>query len=129
MFRSLLTKIQSLLWRVANGRRSISRADEFVPSLENKNPWQGTLKRLETHRRTSEESKSKEVKAFVDQLSQGITAPRAEKNKERRRADDTVQDMKAWWGESVATWDTLNGKNLVSDDQRRTGRQKIRWFQ
>ncbi|MBX9692137.1 MAG: hypothetical protein K2Z81_07120 [Cyanobacteria bacterium] len=39
----------------------------------------------------------------------------------KRNGDCTNHDLMAWWGESVATWDPLNAKNVDSDRQ---GRQR-----
>jgi hypothetical protein len=40
---------------------------------------------------------------------------------------ETTPDMKAWWGQSVATWDPIDEKNLDSVEQTRRPRT-TRWF-
>ena len=46
----------------------------------------------------------------------------------RRKADCTSQDIKAWWGQSVATWDPEDGKNVDSIEKQSHTRQSIKWF-
>lgn len=47
--------------------------------------------------------------------------------KKNRVGDATTPDMKAWWGQSVATWDPIDEKNLDSVEQTRRPRS-TRWF-
>lgn len=47
--------------------------------------------------------------------------------KKNRVGDATTPDMKAWWGQSVATWDPIDEKNLDSVEQIRP-RRSTRWF-
>ncbi len=47
--------------------------------------------------------------------------------KVRRTTDTTAVDLKAWWGQAVATWDPIDGKNLDSIEQVRRPRQS-KWF-
>lgn len=46
---------------------------------------------------------------------------------DKRKTDETSVDMKAWWGQAVATWDPVNAKNVDSIDQQRRPR-KSKWF-
>jgi hypothetical protein len=48
--------------------------------------------------------------------------------KSKRIMDGTVQDIKAWYGESVGTWDPVNGNAVDSIEQRRKTRSENHWF-
>jgi len=44
-----------------------------------------------------------------------------------RTTDATITDAKAWWGQSVATWDPEDAKNLGPQGEQRHPRQH-KWF-
>lgn len=52
----------------------------------------------------------------------------AKSGKSKRIMDGTVQDIKAWYGESVGTWDPVNGTTVDSIEQRRKNRPANHWF-
>ena len=52
----------------------------------------------------------------------------ATSGKSKRIMDGTVQDIKAWYGESVGTWDPVTGAAIDSMDQRRKARAGNHWF-
>jgi len=101
---------------------------------ESANPWEADLARLAAERREQEivvAESPDEVTQFVNDLARAISkeAPVAEVKKAKRRTDPTVTDLKAWWGESVATWDPdTDGTNVTSADQRNRLRQAT-WLQ
>jgi hypothetical protein len=62
-----------------------------------------------------------EVKGELDEMDRIVV------RKERKQVTTTSVDLKAWWGQSVATWDPIDGKNVDSIDQQRRPR-KAKWF-
>lgn len=107
------------------------------------NPWQANLEHLAKQRgddpekerllstittqfRTLlEQTKMEKMKAELEEqkfnLSQGQTKKRP------RQQDATVTDAKAWWGQSVATWDPEDGKNVGHQLEFRHPK-KAKWF-
>lgn len=49
-------------------------------------------------------------------------------DKPRRKTSETATDMKAWWGQAVATWDPADGKNVDSVEKKIRGPQSNKWF-
>ncbi|HMO19755.1 MAG TPA: hypothetical protein PKD05_07845 [Candidatus Melainabacteria bacterium] len=47
--------------------------------------------------------------------------------RKRREADITAVDLQSWWGQSVATWDPIDSKNVDSVSQQ-PRRQRTKWF-
>lgn len=106
------------------------------PDGESANPWQSNLDRLAERSPDQHEpvSSSTEVE---EQFQVLMEQAKIEKIKleaaqnfakgEKRKADATVTDAKAWWGQSVATWEPLDGKNVDNMEQRRHPRQS-KWF-
>jgi hypothetical protein len=116
------------------------------------NPWTKDLERLscysreepaETGRTESGEikiqllmeqarlEKAKEIlKQQQQRLKLGEAEPEADKKPERRKVrtcDATITDGKAWWGQSVATWNPDDAKNLGPQGEQRHPRQH-KWF-
>jgi hypothetical protein len=52
----------------------------------------------------------------------------AKSGKSKRIMDGTVQDVKAWYGESVGTWNPGNGAAVDSIEQKRKARAGNHWF-
>lgn len=46
----------------------------------------------------------------------------------KRKNSETATDMKAWWGQAVATWDPADGKNVDSVEKKIRGPQSHKWF-
>jgi hypothetical protein len=130
---------------------------EVVVQHSHKNPWQDSLLRLAQERpsefgRRSPSSEGDKAKSFIDELAQSIdsesitsskekrsadgTLPNAEDakplpaKKKRRTMDGTVQDIKAWYGQALSTWEPLvNDKTLDAEEQRRRAQYANKWFQ
>ncbi len=56
-----------------------------------------------------------------------VEAERGLNHSPKRKTDATVTDAKAWWGQSVATWEPLDAKNVDSFAERRHPRSS-KWF-
>jgi hypothetical protein len=111
------------------------------------NPWTRDLERLNCY--TKEESSDRTVSAEMkiqllmeqarlekakevlkqQQQQQRITIGDAQtvKKPKRRTCDATLTDTKAWWGQSVATWDPDDAKNLGPQGEIKHPRQH-KWF-
>jgi len=63
-----------------------------------------------------------EVQEVLDEENDRVVV-----RKERRQNSTTSVDLKAWWGQSVATWDPIDEKNIDSVEQGRR-RMKAKWF-
>ncbi|MFA7337397.1 MAG: hypothetical protein WC028_11480 [Candidatus Obscuribacterales bacterium] len=107
------------------------------PDGETVNPWQSNLDRLaertpEQHDPVSASTEIEEQfqvlmeQAKIEKIK--LEASQSLTRSEKRKADATVTDAKAWWGQSVATWEPLDGKNVDNMEQRRHPRQS-KWFQ
>jgi hypothetical protein len=102
---------------------------------ETANPWEADLVRLAAERRDQEvvvEAPSDEVTQFVNELAKAIskeTPQVPELKKTKRRSDPTVTDLKAWWGESVATWDPDTDANNVTSADQRNRLRPATWLQ
>jgi len=71
----------------------------------------------------------KNLKAFKEATAASVNGDADSKNgKSKRIMDGTVQDIKAWYGESVGTWDPVNGTAVDSIEQRRKTRSENHWF-
>ncbi|CAN5202872.1 hypothetical protein BH11CYA1_BH11CYA1_32300 [soil metagenome] len=106
------------------------------PDGESVNPWQSNLDRLaerapDKHEAVSASAEVEEQfqvlmeQAKIEKIKQEAAANLNRPDK--RKADATVTDAKAWWGQSVATWEPLDGKNVDNVGQRRHPRQS-KWF-
>jgi hypothetical protein len=98
------------------------------------NPWQEELDRLVANR--NEPRKDQESDAIKSELTnltgmaqEARDQARAECSKKAKRSGDgTVTDLKAWWGESVVTWDPDIADTLYSNQHRPENRGHRRWF-
>lgn len=63
-----------------------------------------------------------EVREVIEEESDRVVVRR-----QRSQHDTTSVDLKAWWGQAVATWDPIDGKNIDSIEQGRRPR-KAKWF-
>ncbi|MBX9670449.1 MAG: hypothetical protein K2X93_22805 [Candidatus Obscuribacterales bacterium] len=104
-------------------------------------PWQCDLDHLASKyqenpmRPTTYSSKTDEaveaeamLKKLCDEVQESFPdSDRIVVRKDRRQQDTTSVDMKAWWGQAVATWDPINAKNIDSVDQQRRPRLS-KWF-
>jgi len=120
--------------------RNQSNKDDYyiLPSAdgESHNPWQSNLDRLAERAPDKQEAVSSSAE-IEEQFQILMEQAKIEKIKqeaaqnlnrgEKRKADATVTDAKAWWGQSVATWEPLDGKNVDNIEQRRHPRQS-KWF-
>ena len=135
MFCTLRTKITELFKRIA-GRGAEFREEQPIELPEGRNPWQDNLTRLANERSVVELQEMDEISAFVKDLraaatgSSAVTAePEEPLAKKKRTPEPTVNDIKSWWQDSVATYDPIDGKNVASNDQKRNGRVNNRWRQ
>ncbi|MDP3509564.1 MAG: hypothetical protein Q8T09_16450 [Candidatus Melainabacteria bacterium] len=106
------------------------------PDGESANPWQSNLDRL-AERSPEHNDPISSSTEIEEQFQVLMEQAKIEKIKleaaqnfsrgEKRKADATVTDAKAWWGQSVATWEPLDGKNVDNLEQRRHPRQS-KWF-
>ena len=126
------TKITGLISRITGrGAESPDDDDGPIDLPEGKNPWQDNLARLANERSATELAEIDEISSFVKDLraAAGAVDPDDVLAKKKRATDGTVTDIKSWWNLSVATYDTVNGKNVDSSDQKRNGRPMNRWRQ
>jgi len=131
MFSSWRTKLLGLITGIIRRVAKPNQVSETIILPEGKNPWQDNLQRLANERAASELQALDEISSFVKDLRAAAQAPEPADlvAKKRRETDGTVTDIKSWWNQSVATYDPINGKNLDSSDQKRTGRPINRWRQ
>ena len=141
------------LTELLNGLRPGRKASDNRKSLPNEpeapaagNPWTHDLQRLECYSET-EESPSEPVRSdsCENQIQLLMEQARLEKAKETlkrqqenlgrksleprkpRTTDATIVDAKAWWGQSVATWNPEDSKNIGPQGEQRHPRQH-KWF-
>ena len=120
--------------------RSPATGDNYYelpsPDGESANPWQSNLDRLAERSPDKPEAVStsteveEQFQVLMEQAKIEKIKQEAAQNLNRtdkRKADATVTDAKAWWGQSVATWEPLDGKNVDNIEQRRHPRQS-KWF-
>lgn len=121
---------------------SRNRASDAATAVQEGNPWQTNLERLAIeHGAEAECAQPATPQSVEEQFQLLIEQARMEKTKEtlrkqqeilqnggkRRRAQDqTVTDAKAWWGQSVVTWDPEDSKNMGMEDRRHP--KKAKWF-
>jgi hypothetical protein len=133
MFRFLKEKLKRLLL-IPMGKKRFgtgSLDDEAINT--GRNPWQDDLYRLASERRLS---RSTGTQACLRELTQAAEEAYAHESARKaqeaagakRPGDITGQDMKVWWGEALATWDPIDGKNVDSIEKQRHPRQP-KWFQ
>ncbi len=112
------------------------------PTPTEENPWQRNLERLAEERGADCQKVSGTQKTVEEQFQVLIEQAKMEKTKESLRKqqealqkggnksarihDKTVTDAKAWWGNSVATWDPEDSKNVTFQDQKLPKQHK--WF-
>jgi hypothetical protein len=98
------------------------------------NPWQEELdrlvaNRLDTRKDPGAEVVKTELSDLTDMARQARDQAHAECSKKAKRSGDgTVTDLKAWWGESVVTWDPDIADTLYSNQQKPESRAVKRWF-
>ncbi|MDR3614473.1 MAG: hypothetical protein P4L53_13005 [Candidatus Obscuribacterales bacterium] len=119
------------------------------PSVDG-SPWKQNLRDLAKERLArigAEPAPVDEIATFVNDLAhaagdvdpKNLKASRqampainadaeAKSGKSKRIMDGTVQDVKAWYGESVGTWDPVNGAAVDSIEQKRKARAGNHWF-
>lgn len=137
---------QSLIERVADVFRFSSKSKRNhslspTSSDDLSNPWQQNLARLAAERGQDLPSSKNSADKTEEQFNLLIEQAQLEKAKEalarqkemlqnggrrKRTNDTTVTDAKAWWGESLATWDPNDAKNITSYEQKYP--QKSKWF-
>ena len=130
-----------------SGRRRPGASSVFTLQDEcpdTANPWQRNLERLaEQHGQALPQAR--EINAVEQQFNQLIEQAQLEKTKEvlrqqkeilqnggkkarpTRQNDATVTDARAWWGQSVATWDPEDGKNVTNYEQKKPN-TRSKWF-
>jgi len=92
------------------------------------NPWQEQLDELVANRFQPKDNFSEPVNEQLSNLTQMAQEEQQKvARKSKRSGDGTVTDLKAWWGESVATWDPELA-NTVDTEQRHRTRGLKRWF-
>ena len=140
-------KITSFLDKLFGKNKDLSMEDDLP--LTDDHPWKGDLDHLAskfgeaddnlTPRFDASPVNDAQLEDEFDRLCEEIkksygteeSARKIEQLKERRRQTrqaSTAVDIKAWWGQSVATWDPIDGKNIDSIEKlRRPKRSK--WFE
>ncbi len=116
----------------------LGRKSEKKVSIDS--PWQGDLEHLASRynehpmkpttytSKTDDAAEAEMLKKLRDEVQENLPeSDRIVVRKDRRRQDTTSVDMKAWWGQAVATWDPINAKNVDSIDQQRRPR-RAKWF-
>ncbi len=116
--------LKSFIGRVFNHTGTSSQGDDSVVQLpKSTNPWQEELDRLLINGiKTSDDT------VFGD-LAASDSAASAQNAKTKRPSDATVKDLKAWWSESIATWEPGIAKSLDSHGQRPRTNNSAHWFQ
>ena len=134
--------------RLVDPMRRLFRKDEC--QITNKaednnpvNPWQANLEHLAKQRGDEEEkerllstitnqfrtlleqTKMEKIKAGLEEQKRNLSQGQGKRLP--RQQDATVTDAKAWWGQSVATWDPEDGKNVGSQLEYRHPK-KAKWF-
>lgn len=94
------------------------------------NPWQEELDRLVANRFQPKENFSEPINEQLSNLTQIAqdAQQKAAQKKAKRSGDGTVTDLKAWWGESVATWDPELAGTVDTSEQKSKMRSLKRWF-
>jgi hypothetical protein len=93
------------------------------------NPWQDQLDQLVANRFQPKESFSEPINEQLTNLAQMAQAEQQKAaRKAKRSGDGTVTDLKAWWGESVATWDPEIAGSVDTIEQKRKAQTLKRWF-
>lgn len=135
--------------RLVDPMRRLFRKSEYQVAQEQDdappcNPWQANLENLAKQHGDLKEEKEKVLSAITNQFRTLLEQTKMEKlksdleeqkfnlsqgqGKKRPRTQDvTVTDAKAWWGQSVATWDPGDGKNVSHQLEVRHPR-KAKWF-
>lgn len=117
--------------------RKAEDSDQYeLPGAEGGvHPWQNSLDRLAERDNQPREviSAQTDVESQFQALMEAAKQEKLKIEAERgigepkRKADSTVVDAKAWWGQSVATWEPLDGKNMNTFGHHRQPRQS-KWF-
>lgn len=132
--------ISRLLEKLGGGGKSES--DNIQTEAVEGNPWQIDLHRLARERGLEGEllSNDETVNTQLQELKEGVKAASTkdakeqesqevdESGKPKRKTSETATDMKAWWGQAVATWDPADGKNVDSVEKKIRGPQGHKWF-
>ena len=122
-----LTKITTGLKSCIGNLFKFARiSDKEVPVdqlTQTTNPWQEELDRLLVN-----DVKQPEIKASGDLASANLPDI-YRKNKPKRPADATVKDLKAWWSESIATWEPGADKPVGPNGQKSRQSGSAHWFQ
>ena len=93
------------------------------------NPWQDELDRLVANRFQPKDNFSEPINAQLSNLNQmAQEVQQKASHKAKRSGDGTVTDLKAWWGESVATWDPDLADTVDTIEQKQKARTLKRWF-
>ncbi|MGD9680280.1 MAG: hypothetical protein AB7W16_03775 [Candidatus Obscuribacterales bacterium] len=140
MIRSILDALRSLKFL----KKDEPAAEQIEPHGHH---WQGNLDQLATRmgespvqmRSTTEiafqrNEEAKEVednfKKLFDEFKND-SKPKEDPlraSRKPRSTDDTAVDLKAWWGQSVATWDPIDSKNVHSPRDQKL-RRRTKWFE
>lgn len=100
---------------------------DSLASRYTENPMQPTSYEIKDEAALEAEEQLRQLCTDV-QAGLGDEKDRVVVRKERKQTSTTSVDLKAWWGQSVATWDpTIDGKNLDSIEQQQR-RRKAKWF-
>jgi hypothetical protein len=93
------------------------------------NPWQEELDQLVANRFQPKENFAEPINAQLSNLSRlAEEVQQKALEKPKRTSDGTVTDLKAWWGESVATWDPDLANTVDTIEQKPQSRALKRWF-
>jgi hypothetical protein len=153
MFCALRLKLSNLVSWFSHRENSRQAIEEQLPELEGTNPWQDNLRRLAKERLVYEGTEPEpivdEVTSFVNDLAEaaGGVPPEAKKRtgdgtlqnlhnadvikREKRVMDGTVQDIRSWYGQALATEKNGGAHTRAVDpiDQKRRLSGNNRWFQ
>jgi hypothetical protein len=152
IFLERLRELFKGLMPVKNARSSDKATntlyDHTGDSCTKANPWTKDLERLncytraETSNRTDsgeikiqmlmEQARLEKAKEILKQQQTKLEFKEEDPDKpgqkvKRRTCDATLTDTKAWWGQSVATWNPDDAKNLGPQGEQRHPRQH-KWF-
>lgn len=129
MFSLLKEKFEHLFPVFVRNQDSCTSSSDSTDEVigTERNPWQDDLYRLANRRRNIHEQPETSLTELAKSNQQTPVA-QATKSEQLRGPDDvTGMDAKEWWGQAVATWNPLDGKNIDSIEKLRRPRHS-RWF-
>lgn len=99
------------------------------PRQELRDIWAGSLDRLAVDSGLDSAAQA-DVQEKLNELARTAKAQQQQREYELRKKAGgiaTSKDLRAWWGEAVATWDPEDAKNIDSIEKKIQGPRKNHW--